>query len=58
MVYLLAHAECATPQPYSFKKLFEFVQISRPTLAEVGWVRAVAALRQVLAGPICPATEK
>jgi len=28
------------PPPYSSKKLFKFVQISRPTLAEVGWARA------------------
>jgi len=41
MVYLQAHAESATsPQPYSSKKLFEFVQISRPILAEVEWARA------------------
>jgi len=25
------------PPPYSSKKLFEFVQISRPTLAKIGW---------------------
>jgi len=37
-VYLQAHVESATP-PYS-KKLFEFVQISRPTLAKVGLARA------------------
>ena len=28
------------PHPYSSKKLFEFVQISWPTLAEVVWARA------------------
>jgi len=28
------------PPPYSSKKLFKFVQISRPTLAEIGWARA------------------
>jgi len=28
------------PPPYSSKKLLEFVQISRPTLAEVEWARA------------------
>jgi len=28
------------PQPVLLQKLFEFVQISRPTLAEVGWARA------------------
>jgi len=28
------------PTPTPPKKLFEFVQISRPTLAEVGWARA------------------
>jgi len=42
-------AESATPpHPYSFKKLLEFVQISRPTLAEVGWARAHPWLRQWL----------
>jgi len=40
-VYLQAHAESATyPHLYSSKKLFKFVQISRSTLAEVGWTRA------------------
>jgi len=40
-VYLQAHAESAIPTPpYISKKIFEFVQISRPTLAEVGWTRA------------------
>jgi len=38
-VYLQAHAESATP-PLLLQKLFAFVQISRPTLAEVGWARA------------------
>jgi len=28
------------PPPFSSKNLLEFVQISRPTLAEVGWERA------------------
>ena len=39
-VYLQAHAKSANPPPYSSKKLFEFVQISRLTLAKVGWARA------------------
>jgi len=30
------------PPPYSSKKLFEFMKISRPTLAEVGWGPTVA----------------
>ena len=38
-MYLQAHAEYATPTPTPPKKLLEFVQISRPTLAEVGWAR-------------------
>jgi len=38
-VYLQVHVESATPT-HSSKKLFEFVQISRHTLAEVGWARA------------------
>jgi len=40
-VYFQVHAESATPPtPTPPKKLLEFVQISRPTLAEVGWARA------------------
>jgi len=38
--FLKAHVESATPTPTPPEKLFEFVQISRPTLAEVGWARA------------------
>jgi len=44
-VYLQAQAESATPTSTPPKKLFEFVQISRPTLAEVGWARAHPWLR-------------
>jgi len=33
------------PPPPLLQKLFEFVQISRPTLAEVGWARAPPWLR-------------
>ena len=46
MVYLQVHAESATPPPPPPKKLLKFVQISRPTLAEVGWARAHPWLRQ------------
>ena len=45
--YLQVHAESATPPTLTHpKKLFEFVQISWPTLVEVGWARAHPWLRQ------------
>jgi len=46
MVYLQAHAESATLPSTPPKELFEFGQISRPTLAEVGWAHAHLWLRQ------------
>ena len=46
-VYRQVHVESATPTtPTAPKKLIEFVQISRPTLAQVGWARAHPWLRQ------------
>jgi len=45
--YLQAHAESATPTS-THPKNFEFVQISRPTLAEVGRARAYPWLRQCM----------
>jgi len=40
MVYLQAHVESATTPTPTPPKNFEFVQISQPTIAEVGWARA------------------
>jgi len=47
-VYRQAHVESATPTLLQ-KKLFEFVQISRPTLAKVELARATVATPLLLA---------
>ena len=44
VIYGVPSGSCEVCYPhtymYSSKKLFEFVQISRPTQAEIGWARA------------------
>jgi len=50
--FRLMHSVLPLP-PLLLQKNFEFVQISRPTLAEVGWARARLWLRHCISWAIC-----